>query len=79
MKISTAKKQVPQSMAGAFPCNVVLHKWVRCPQLPTLSTSILQRLRATSSVCPALKVARIRGHHNLVQLLWKGIEDSTNR
>ncbi len=27
MRISTAKKQVLQSMAGAFPCNAVLHKW----------------------------------------------------
>jgi hypothetical protein len=25
MKISTAKKQVLQSIAGAFPCNAVLH------------------------------------------------------
>jgi hypothetical protein len=31
MKISTAKKQVLQSIAGAFPCNAVLHKWGRVP------------------------------------------------
>jgi hypothetical protein len=27
MKISAAKKQVLQSIAGSFPCNAVLHKW----------------------------------------------------
>jgi hypothetical protein len=27
MSISTAKNQVLQSIAGAFPCNAVLHKW----------------------------------------------------
>ena len=31
MKISPAKKQVLQSIAGAFPCNAVLRK---CPSLP---------------------------------------------
>jgi hypothetical protein len=31
MRISTAKKQVLQSMAGAFPCNAVLHKWGIAP------------------------------------------------
>jgi hypothetical protein len=39
MRISKAKKQVLQSMAGAFPCNAVLHKWgiapsAACPLLP---------------------------------------------
>jgi hypothetical protein len=31
MKISTVKKQVLQSIAGAFPCNAVLHKWGKVP------------------------------------------------
>jgi hypothetical protein len=31
MRVSTAKKQVLQSIAGAFPCNAVLHKWGIAP------------------------------------------------
>ena len=29
--------------------------------------------------CPALKEARIRAHHNLAQMLWKGISDATKQ
>ncbi len=28
-------------------------------------------------LCPALKEARIRAHHNMAHRLWRGIEDST--
>jgi ribonuclease HI len=78
MKISTAKKQVLQSIAGAFPCNAVLHKWGKVPSAacvlcghPAETQSHIQCL------CPALKEARIRAHHNMAQRLWKGIKDST--
>ncbi len=78
MKISTAKKQVLQSIAGAFPCNAVLHKWFKVPSAacvlcghPAETQSHIQCL------CPALKEARIRAHHNMAQRLWKGIKDST--
>jgi hypothetical protein len=29
-------------------------------------------------LCPALKEAWIRAHHNMAHRLWKGIEDTTN-
>ena len=70
MKISTAKKQVLQSIAGSFPCNAVLHKWGIVPSAacalcgdPTETQSHIQCL------CPALQDARIRAHHNLAHLL----------
>jgi hypothetical protein len=31
MRVSTTKKQVLQTIAGAFPCNAVLHKWGIAP------------------------------------------------
>jgi ribonuclease HI len=79
MKISTAKKQVLQSIAGAFPCNAVLHKWGR---VPSAACALCGHPAETQShiqcLCPALKEARIRAHHNMAHRLWKGIEDSTN-
>jgi hypothetical protein len=47
MKISTAKKQVLQPIAGAFPCNAVLHKWGVVARRPAHSAASLQRRRAT--------------------------------
>ena len=80
MRISTAKKQVLQSIAGSFPCNAVLHKWklvqsaacVLCGH-PAETQSHIQ------CSCPALKEARIRAHHNLAQMLWKGISVATKQ
>ena len=78
MKISTAKKQVLQSIAGAFPCNAVLHKW---GVVPSAACALCGHPAETQShiqcLCPALKEARIRAHHNMAQRLWKGIESST--
>jgi ribonuclease HI len=78
MKISTAKKQVLQSIAGAFPCNAVLHKW---GIVPSAACALCGHPAETQShiqcVCPALKEARIRAHHNMAHRLWKGIEDAT--
>jgi len=80
MRISTAKKQVLQSIAGAFPCNAVLYKWrivqsAACALCghPTETQSHIQ------CSCPALKEARIRAHHNLAQTLWKGILGATKQ
>jgi hypothetical protein len=53
MKISTTKKQVLQSIAGAFPCHAVLRgstSGARCPLLSAHSVATLQRRRATSNV-----------------------------
>ncbi len=78
MKIGSAKKQVLQSIAGAFPCNALLHKWSMVSSAacalcgaPAESQSHIQCL------CPALKDARIRAHHTLAQRLWKGISDAS--
>ena len=78
MKISPAKKQVLQSIAGAFPCNAVLHKW---GIVPSAACALCGHPAETQShiqcLCPALKEARIRAHHNMAHRLWKGIQAST--
>ena len=78
MKISTAKKQVLQSIAGAFPCNAVLHKW---GIVPSAACALCGHPAETQShiqcLCPALKEARIRAHHNMAHRLWEGIQAST--
>jgi ribonuclease HI len=78
MKISTAKKQVLQSIAGAFPCNAVLHKW---GIVPSAACALCGHPAETQShiqcLCPALKEARIRAHHNMAHRLWAGIQAST--
>jgi hypothetical protein len=82
MDISSAKKQVLQSIAGAFPCNAVLHKWGIVPSAacalcghPSLSPAETQS--RTQWLCPALKEARIRAHHSMAHRLWEGIQAST--
>jgi hypothetical protein len=80
MRISTAKKQVLQSIAGSFPCNAVLHKW---KIVQSAACALCGHPRETQShiqcSCPALKEARIRAHHNLAQTLWKGILGATKQ
>ena len=74
MRISTAKKQVLQSIAGAFPGNAVLHKWriVSSPAC-TLCGHPAETQSHIQCLCPALKEARIRAHHNIAKRLWQGI------
>ncbi len=78
MKKGSAKKQVLQSIAGAFPCNALLHKW---GMVSSAACALCGAPAETKShiqwLCPALKDASIRAHHNLAQLLWKGIEDAS--
>jgi hypothetical protein len=65
MKISAAKNQVLQSIAEAFPCNAVLHKW---GVVPSAACSIricchaAERQSHIQCLCPALKEAWIRAH-----------------
>jgi hypothetical protein len=76
MRISTAKKRVMQSIAGQFPCNAVLHKWGKVPSAAcTLCGHHAETQSHIQCLCPALKEARIRAHHNIAQRLWKGIKD----
>jgi hypothetical protein len=78
MSISTAKKQVLQSIAGAFPCNAVLHKWGIAPSAAcSLCRHPVETQSHVQCSCPVLKEARIRAHHNLAQRLWKGIRDAS--
>ncbi len=66
MRISTAKKQVLQSIAGAFPGNAVLHKWhiISSPAC-TLCGHPAETQSHIQYLCPALKEARTRAHHNI--------------
>ena len=74
MDISPGKRQVIRSIAGAFPCNALLAKWY-----PERSAACALCGHATETqshiqcLCPALKDARIRAHHNLAEVLWTGI------
>jgi hypothetical protein len=78
MKISTAKKQELQSIAGAFPWNAVLHKWGIAPSPAcALCGHPAETQSHAQCSCPVLKEARIRAHHNLAQRLWKGIRDAS--
>ncbi len=78
MSISTAKKQVLQSIAGAFPCNAVLHKWGIAPSPACALCGHPAKTQShVQCSCPVLKEARIRAHHNLAQRLWKGIRDAS--
>ena len=78
MKISAAKKQVLQSIAGAFPGNAVLHRW---GIKPSAACALCGHPAETQShiqcLCPALKEARIRAHHTMAHRLWTGIQDHT--
>jgi hypothetical protein len=77
MHISTAKNQVLQSIAGAFPCNAVLHK---CDIAPSAACALCGHPAETQShihcMWPALKEARIQAQHNLSQRLGKGIRNA---
>ena len=80
MRISTAKKQVLQSIAGAFPGNAVLHKWriVSSPAC-TLCGHPAEMQSHIQCLCPALsalKEASIRAYHNIAKRLWQGIRAS---
>jgi hypothetical protein len=71
-------RQVLQSIARAFPCNAVLHKW---GMVPSAACALCGHPAETHShiqcLCPALKEARIQAHHNMAHLLWRGIEALT--
>jgi hypothetical protein len=64
MKIGSAKKQVLQLIAGAFPCNSLLHKW---GMVSSAACALCGALAETQShiqcLCPALKDASIQAHH----------------
>ncbi len=78
MRISTKKKQVLQSITGAFTCNAVLRKWSVAPSAPcTLCGHPVETQSHIQFLCLALKEARIRAHHILVQMFWRGIEDAS--
>ena len=78
MGIGTAKKQVLQSIAGAFPGNSLLHEWgVIASAACALCGAPAETQSHIQCLCPALKDASIRAHHNLAHRLWKGISDAS--
>ena len=80
MKVGTAKKQVLQSIAGAFPCNALLHKWgMVSSAVCALCGAPAETQSRIQCLCPVLKDARIRAHHNLAHRLWKGISDASKQ
>ncbi len=58
----------------------MLHKWgivpsAACPLCGHPAKTVTQS--HIQCLCPALKEARIRAHHNMAHRLWKGIQAST--
>ncbi len=82
MEIGTAKKQVIQSIARAFPGNALLHKWGMVSSAACALCGALAEMQShIQCLCPALtqKDASIRVHHNLTHRLLKGISDASKK
>ena len=78
MQPSIRKKQILQSLAGAFPGNATLHRWGLIPSPAcTLCGCPAETQSHIQCVCPALQEARIRAHHNLGQGLWRQIRNAS--
>jgi hypothetical protein len=74
MTPSPDKKRIFQSMAGCYPCNAVLFRWkLQLSPACALCGGAVESVAHIQCVCPALKDARIRAHHNLANLLWDEI------
>ena len=74
MKITPAKRQVLQTIAGTFPGNAIKFRW---RLVPSPACSLCNHANESQvhiqCVCPALKGERIRVHHALATLLWSEI------
>ena len=80
MKISSSKRRTLQSLAGMYPGNAILYKWKLAPSPAcTLCGSPAETMAHIQCICPALKEARIRAHHNLVERLWKRLGQTSTR
>ena len=80
MKISASKRRTLQSLAGMFPCNAILYKWkIASSPACSICCHATETLSHVQCVCPALKEARIRAHHNLVTKLWGWLEKASPR
>ena len=80
IRISASKRRTLQALAGVFPCNAILHKWrIAASPACTLCGHAAETLSHIQCVCPALKEARIRAHHNLVMMLWGRLENASSR
>ena len=80
MKISASKRRTLQSLAGMYPSNAILFKW-KLAQSPACSLCgcSAETMAHIQCVCPALKEARIRAHHNLVKRLWDRLGQASTR
>ena len=71
MKTSPRKRRIFQALAGTFPCQAVLFKWrIATSPLCTLCGKANESLAHIQCVCPVLREARIRAHHNLAAMLF---------
>ncbi len=75
LKPCAAKRRVLQTVGNTFPCNAVLYRWQRIPCAAcSLCGHPAETVAHIQCVCPALKDARIRAHHNLAGMLWQRVE-----
>jgi ribonuclease HI len=77
MRTDAAKRRVLQTLAGAFPCNALLHRWkLRASGSCDLCACPAETQAHIQCVCPALKRARIAAHHHLAGTIFDFISSA---
>ena len=77
MRTDAAKRCVLQTLAGAFPCNALLHRWkLRASGSCDLCACPAETQAHIQCVCPALKRARIAAHHHLAGTIFDFISSA---
>jgi len=75
LKPWAVKRRILQTVGNTFPCNAVLHRWQRTTSAGCLLCGHpAETVAHIQCMCPALKEARIRAHHNLADMLWQRVE-----
>jgi len=69
------KRRVLQAVGNTFPCQAVLFRWQKAQSAACLLCGHpVETVAHIQCLCPALKDARIRAHHNLAGMLWQRVE-----
>jgi hypothetical protein len=66
---------VLQAVGNTFPCQAVLFRWQKAQSAACLLCGHpAETVAHIQCLCPALKDASIRAHHNLAGMLWQRVE-----
>ena len=75
LKPCAMKRRVLQAVGNTFPCQAVLFRWQKAQSAACLLCGHpVETVAHIQCLCPALKDARIRAHHNLAGMLWQRVE-----